>query len=103
ILNLVATAIMLSFAVVICFYMLIDYGGLVDRFWEAVPVEKHERVARILARIDYSLGGFLRGQLMICVILGCVWTLWLIFAMGLVRYALLVGFIAGLFNFIPYL
>jgi hypothetical protein len=101
--EVISVSVLVSFVVVICFYMLIDYGGLVESFWRLVPVERHERVATVLARIDYSLGGFLRGQILICVILGCVWTVWLYAVMGLKQYALLVGFIAGVFNFVPYL
>jgi predicted PurR-regulated permease PerM len=102
-LNFISTTIMLSFVVVICFYMLVDYTNIIEQFWRLVPVEHHERWARVLAKIDYSLGGFLRGQLTICFILGLVWAFWLMFVMGLVRYALLVAVIAGTFNFIPYL
>ena len=57
--------------------------------------------AREQARqIDRTLAGFIRGQLSVCVILGTYYSLGL-YLVGL-DLGLLVGFIAGLISFIPY-
>jgi len=101
--SVIGFTIFLSFVVVIAFYMLVDYASLVETFWQAVPLAYHDRTAIVLAKIDYSVGGFLRGQLLICCVVGIMWTTWLSAVMGLYRYALLVGSIAGSMNFIPYL
>jgi predicted PurR-regulated permease PerM len=47
------------------------------------------------------LGGFLRGQLIVCVIIGILYSIALM-ALGMKQYALLIGFAAGFGNLIPY-
>ena len=86
---------------VVTFYLLRDWDELVEKIHHLLP-RKQEPVISMLAReSDAVLGQFLRGQLTVMVALGAVYTvgLWIV---GL-DLALLVGMIAGLVSFVPYL
>ena len=86
---------------VVAFYLLLDWDRMVARVNAWLPRE-HALTIRGLAReIDVVLAGFVRGQLSVCVILGVFYAaaLW---AIGL-QYGVLVGLIAGLISFIPYI
>lgn len=61
-----------------------------------------ERYWDILVKANKSVGGFLRGQLIACIGVGILTTI-LMLLVGPRKYALLIGFMAGAVNFIPYL
>ncbi|MGD8640811.1 MAG: AI-2E family transporter, partial [Gammaproteobacteria bacterium] len=86
---------------VVTFYLLRDWDVLVARIHELIPRQQEPTVAKLARASDEVLGQFLRGQLTVMVALGVIYTtgLWLI---GL-DLALLVGMIAGLVSFVPYL
>ena len=100
---LLSGLVFLSFTGVVTFFMLLDFNIMTSNFWKIVPVQHRNKTAELLARIDYALGGYLRGQISVCFVVGLIWTLWLMLVLGLYQYALLIGFITGLMNFVPYL
>jgi predicted PurR-regulated permease PerM len=91
----------LSFVIVITFYFLLDYSRMEYVARVLLPDDRESRVFAIWARVDYSLGGFLRGQLLVGLIVGVLYTAAL-FALGMRDYAILIGFMAGFGNMIPY-
>jgi predicted PurR-regulated permease PerM len=86
---------------VLSFYFLRDWDILVARVDALLPRAIQPTIARLARESDEMLGGFLRGQFAVMVTLAIVYTigLWLV---GL-DLALLIGLIAGLVSFIPYL
>lgn len=90
------------FVVMICFYFLLDYHRFEYIVRVLLPDDKESRVFAIWSKIDKALGGFLRGQLIVCVVVGTLYTIALL-AMGMKQYAVLIGFLAGFGNLIPYL
>jgi len=66
-----------------------------------LPRAVEPTVSRLAHESDLVLGGFLRGQLSVMLALGTMYTLGL-WAAG-IDLALLIGFIAGLVSFVPYL
>ena len=72
-----------------------------------IPAGRQERVFEILKKMDRAVGGFLRGQLAVCFCVGTMSTLGLLLlgfhTPALARYCLLIGILAGVANFIPYL
>jgi predicted PurR-regulated permease PerM len=90
------------FIVIIAFYFLADMGAVPKVIRKLLPEQYRERVWDIMLRANDSVGGFLRGQLIACAIVGALASILLVFV-GLREYAILIGFFAGLFNFIPYL
>ena len=86
---------------VLTFFFLRDWDLLVARVASLVPRDHLPTVSRLARESDVVLGGFLRGQLLVMLILGVFYGvgLWLV---GL-DLGLLIGFIAGLLTFVPYL
>ena len=86
---------------VLTFYLLRDWDILVERVHELVPRRVEPRVARLARESDEVLTGFLCGQFMVMVSLGIVYSIGLA-VVGL-EFALLIGMLAGLVSFVPYL
>lgn len=86
---------------VVLFYFMRDWNRLTLGISEVVPRRWHPQFVALFSEIDEVLGQFLRGQLMVMLLMGAFYTiaLWLV---GL-DYALSVGMIAGLVTFVPYL
>lgn len=85
---------------VVSVYLLVDWDRMVARIDDLLPRD-HAPVIRQLARdIDRTLASFIRGMGMVCLILGTYYAVALMLT-GL-QFGLIVGFIAGLITFIPY-
>lgn len=86
---------------VVTFYLLRDWDILVARIRELLPRHIEAETVRLARAVDDVLGAFFRGQLLVMLALGFVYTvgLWLV---GL-DLALLLGMLAGLVSFVPYL
>lgn len=86
---------------VVAFYLLLDWDNMVARIDALLPIQHRETIRGIARDIDRVLAGFVRGQVSVCLILGTFYSVALIFA-GL-QFGLIVGAIAGLITFIPYI
>jgi predicted PurR-regulated permease PerM len=86
---------------VVSFYLLRDWDILVARIQELLPRKSEPVVSRLAKASDEVLGAFLRGQLLVMLALSAIYTLGLWIA-GL-DLALLIGLLAGLVSFVPYL
>src|SRR4029453_2026129 len=86
---------------VMVFYLLRDFDLLRARFYALLPPHWRPTVADWLGEIDHALGGFLRGQFTIALILATIYAVGLAL-MGVPLGALL-GIIAGLANLVPYM
>jgi predicted PurR-regulated permease PerM len=86
---------------VVLFYLLIDWPRLVERTQALVPPRMRAQVAGFLDECDGVLGQYLRGQLLVMLILATFYSIGLaLFGFDL---ALPVGVFTGLAIFIPYL
>jgi predicted PurR-regulated permease PerM len=85
---------------VVAFYLLLDWDKMVRTVDGWVPVDQRDTVRGLAADMDAAISGFLRGQTLVCVILGCMYAAGL-FAVGL-NFGILIGLSAGLISFIPY-
>jgi predicted PurR-regulated permease PerM len=85
---------------VVAFYLLLDWDDMVARIDRLVPRRQRPVVRKLAREIDVAIAGFIRGQALVCIILGLWYAigLWLI---GL-NFGLLIGLIAGFISFIPY-
>ncbi len=86
---------------VLTFYLLRDWDLLVARFRELLPRRYSDKFIEMSLECDDMLAGFIRGQLMVMLALSVIYTLGLKL-IGL-ELALLLGVIAGLVSFVPYL
>jgi len=86
---------------VVTFYLLRDWDVMMEKIRQLLPRATEPTVVKLAKECDDVLGQFLRGQVTVMVALGIVYTvgLWIV---GL-DLALLVGMIAGLVSFVPYL
>lgn len=97
---LVSIASLLVITPVVAFYMLLDWDRMVAKVDRWVP-PRHRPVVRRLGReMDGAVTGFLRGQTLVCLILGTFYAVGL-FTIGL-NFGILIGLIAGFLTFIPY-
>ncbi|HRQ65725.1 MAG TPA: AI-2E family transporter [Xanthomonadaceae bacterium] len=86
---------------VVVFYLMRDWKPLLERARKLLPRPIEPTVMRLLGESDEVLGAFLRGQLLVMLVLGVLYSigLWII---G-VDFAILIGMLAGLLSFVPYL
>jgi predicted PurR-regulated permease PerM len=85
---------------VVAFYLLLDWDRMVARVDELLPRDHVGTIRRIASEIDDTLASFVRGQGTVCLILGTFYSVALM-AVGL-QFGLVVGAVAGLITFIPY-
>ena len=85
---------------VVAFYLLRDWDRIIARVDTWLPRGHAEEIRAQAREIDRTLAGFLRGQGTVCLILGMFYAIGLSLA-GL-DFGLVVGLIAGLLSFIPY-
>jgi len=91
---------LLIIAPVVAFYVLCDWDLILNAFDQQIPLPQRDTVRRLAGEINKAVSGYFRGQLTVCLILGCYYAFGLTLA-GL-RFGLLIGAVAGLLTFIPY-
>ncbi len=86
---------------VVAFYLMRDWDVFIARLRELIPRRWEPEAVQLAGNADEVLGAFFRGQLLVMLALGVLYTvgLWIV---GL-EFALLLGMIAGLVSFVPYL
>jgi predicted PurR-regulated permease PerM len=82
------------------FYISKDYNNLKHYVKHLFPEGKREKVVIVYRKVDKLLGKFLRGALIVAVLNGIIAGVGL-YVIG-VKYAALLGVIAGILDFIPY-
>ncbi len=99
-LGLLNIAILVVVVPVVAFYLLLDWDNMIAKIDALIPRDHADTVRMLAGRIDNTLASFIRGQGTVCLILGSYYGIALMIA-GL-NFGLVVGFIAGLISFIPY-
>jgi predicted PurR-regulated permease PerM len=85
----------------ITFYLLRDWHHMIARVDQLLPRDQAEEIRRLGRDIDHKVSAFVRGQLLVGLLLGIFYAIMLV-AIGL-NYGLLIGLSAGVLSFIPYL
>jgi predicted PurR-regulated permease PerM len=85
---------------VVAFYFIVDWPRLVVSMERLIPRSQHDTIVQLASQIDAAIAGFVRGQTIVCVILGVLYAASLS-AVGL-KFGLLIGLVSGLISFIPY-
>ena len=85
---------------VVAFYLLCDWERLVATVDGWIPVQQRDTVRGLAREMDAAIAGFVRGQAVICLILG------VFYAVGLtlcgLHFGFLIGFGTGVMSFIPF-
>jgi predicted PurR-regulated permease PerM len=86
---------------VVAFYFLLDWTEMLTRFHNLIPRRAEPKTMEILHECDAVLGAFVKGQLLVMILLGIV------YAIGLqlvgISVGLIIGIAAGLLSIIPYM
>jgi predicted PurR-regulated permease PerM len=97
---LVSILVNLALIPVVMFYLLRDWTKIVERIDDLLPRRWETKVREIAREIDDVLAEFLRGQLLVMLVLAVYYALAL-WAVGL-DHAFAIGVLTGLLVFIPY-
>ena len=85
---------------VVAFYLLVDWDRMLAKMDAWVPPRHRDTVRELAGEVNDAIGGFIRGQALVCLLLG-TW-----YAVGLtlvgLNFGFLIGMIAGFLTFIPY-
>ena len=91
---------LLVLAPVIAFYLLLDLPKVRVKALSMIPERQRAEVTFVARELGLAVGGFLRGQLLVAVIVGVMTSVGF-WAIGL-PFWLLIGMIAGFLNIIPF-
>ncbi len=85
---------------VVAIYLLIDWDRLIRTVDGWIPLPHRETVRGLAREMNAAIAGFVRGQALVCTILG------LFYAVGLslagLKFGVLIGLFAGLMSFVPF-
>jgi len=96
--NILITIVLVPF---ITFYLLVDYQVLEKTIITFVPKKERKKFIRIARDIDEALGNYIRGQLIVCLIIGIL--AYIGYLIIKLPYALVFAVIVAITNVIPYL
>jgi predicted PurR-regulated permease PerM len=84
----------------ISFYLLKDYELVKRSSWYLTPQKWRKEIQHFLKDVDATIGGYIRGQLLVCLVIGLMSTVafWI---MGM-KYPVLLGAVIGITDIIPY-
>lgn len=99
--NTINTIFLIFIIPFISFYMLKDFQTIEKSALTIVPREHRKPIVNMLMDIDTALGNYIRGQFLVCLIVGLLAYIgyW---AIG-IPYALLLASLVAVFNIVPYL
>jgi predicted PurR-regulated permease PerM len=86
---------------VVAFYLLYDWDRMIALIDSWIPRDSVDEVRMLAAEIDRVLAGFVRGQALVSLTLGTFYAAGLVL-LG-VNFGFLIGLMAGIVSFIPYL
>lgn len=95
--GLIATLVVIP---VLSIYIMVEAPEWIEALMRVIPAPARPEAASILHDLDTVLGGFIRGQLLVGAVIGSCITVALLLLH--VKYALLIGVVAGIFDVIPF-
>jgi predicted PurR-regulated permease PerM len=98
---LAAAVISLFLVPIITFYMLRDWDVITNRLSALLPSDSRRTIVGLARETDDVLGAFLRGQILVMLALGAIYSTGLSL-IGL-DFAVAIGVVSGIVSFVPYL
>ena len=86
---------------VVAFYLLYDWDNMIAKVDDLLPRDHAPVVRQLAGEIDRTLASFIRGMGSVCLVLGTYYAIALMLV-GL-QFGLVIGALAGLITFIPYI
>jgi len=99
--TLISVISLLVVTPVVAFYMLLDWDRMVKTIDDNLPRHHRETIRALASEMNTGVANFVRGQVSVSALLGLFYAVSLSLA-GL-SFGLLIGLVAGLISFIPYL
>jgi predicted PurR-regulated permease PerM len=99
-LSLINVLVLVIVVPVVTFYLLLDWDRMVAQIDALLPRDHAPTLRHLASEIDRTLASFIRGQGLVCLILGTYYAVTLMIV-GL-NFGLVIGAVAGLVTFIPY-
>ncbi|WP_114283983.1 AI-2E family transporter [Candidatus Halocynthiibacter alkanivorans] len=99
--SLINVLVLIILVPVITFYLLLDWDRMVAVVDRLLPRDHAPLIRQVAGDIDRTLAAFIRGQGTVCLVLGSFYATALMLV-GL-QFGLIVGALAGLISFIPYI
>ncbi|MDP1795095.1 MAG: AI-2E family transporter [Acidimicrobiales bacterium] len=91
--------LVLALAPIIAFYLLVDLPNTARVAQTLIPANLRDEVNIVARRLNHAIGSYFRGQLAVAVLVGVLCSIGL--ALIGLKFAFIVGMIAGLFNIVP--
>jgi predicted PurR-regulated permease PerM len=81
-------------------YVVNDAEGLIEKIEHLVPPSRRPTIHAFFSEVDRVLSGYIRGQLLVCLILSALYTTGLLLV-G-IKFAVIIGVMTGFLSIIPY-
>lgn len=85
----------------VMFYLLRDWPKIMQNLKNSIPKRQRQTATGLAKQCDEVLGAFVRGQLIVMLVLGTVYALGL--SLAGISMGVFIGFMAGLLSIVPYL
>lgn len=85
---------------VVAFYLICDWDRVLASVDRLIPLPERDTVRSLAREIDASISAYLHGQSLVCLLLGGYYAIGL--ALAGLHFALLIGVVAGVISFVPY-
>lgn len=85
----------------VMFYLLRDWPKILQNMKSCIPKRSRDTVVDLAKQCDEVLGAFIRGQLVVMVVLGAIYACGL--SLAGISMGVFIGFLAGLLSIVPYL
>ncbi len=100
IISAISNSLEIALIPVITFYFLADSKYFIDQAKLLMPKNKREKIIELLKDIDHVVGRFIRGQIIVSILIALFTSITLVLLN--VKYAVVLGIFAGITNVIPY-
>jgi predicted PurR-regulated permease PerM len=84
---------------IVVFYLLVDWPQMMARLGDWLPRDHEATLRRLAGEMDAAIGAFIRGQGIVCLVLGTIYTVGL--TLIDLQYGLLIGIATGVMSFVP--
>ena len=84
---------------IVVFYLLVDWPQMMARLGDWLPRDHEATLRRLAGEMDAAIGAFIRGQGIVCLVLGTIYTVGL--TLIDLQYGLLIGIATGVTSFVP--
>ncbi|MEX2534937.1 MAG: AI-2E family transporter [Trueperaceae bacterium] len=99
--NIISTTLQVFLILLASAYFLYDFPRFTHNVYRLVPLRWRSLYRDLITKADGAVGGYMRGQLVITMVLGFL--IWVGLSIVGVPLALAISFLAAIFNLVPYL